>query len=721
MTKVGINGLGRIGKIVLIQLLQQNIDVVAVNIPDFDIEHLETYLQFDSTHCYTPFNVHVIDESTFMINNKKIHLFNSRDATKLVWKDYHVDYVIDATGVYLTETKAKEHDVDYLIMCAPAKDDTPSFMVNGNHDLYAGERIVSNVSCTSNALIPVLKVLNDNFIISDANFITIHSTTSSQQLVDTVKFKNRTSRSIFNNIIPHTTGASKSIYKILPELEGKIHGTSVRVPTSNVSLIDLNIKLEKNSTLSSVLSILDEYKYIVVDDNKFKISCDYNTTTCPSIIDKKACMEMQKNQYKISIWYDNEWSYSAKVVELLNHMIDYNTQHQQAKNTLRHDPQFIENKTLQNKRIILRLDWNVPIKHGVIQDYFRIHSTLKTIEYILTQQPAYIMIVSHLGRPKQIDSLYSFETYVDQINRYLCKHTHFSVKLVNTNVLQNEQNEQNNMFCASNNNCVYLMDNVRFIDEETNKSINYDSIKSMYLSMGDVFINDAFGCCHRDHLSITAPFDKPEKWCYGYLIEQETSALSHIINNPKQKKVLAIIGGAKMDDKLPLLENLSKRVDSIFVAGGNITGILQTPSYQQFIEKIQKNSADVVLMNDGLCSKDLHSQPTYRTNDEYIMGEPFFDIGMQSMNQLYDMINSHDIIFWNGTLGVVEHALYKHGSVNLVKYLMKSNKDVIIGGGDTAGFVNLFDHNFHYVSTGGGASLEYLSHGKLIGLSPLTN
>lgn len=320
--QIGINGFGRIGKIVFLQLIEANAPVSVINVPGFDIANMETYLKCDSVHHYhSDWDLIILSANTFSLNGRVITLLNSRDAKQLNWRKCGVNYVIDATGVFLTQEAAQEHDVDYFVMCAPAKDNTPSFMVGGNHEKYAGERVVNNVSCTSNAIIPILKVLNDKFGIVDANFITIHSTTASQHCVDTVKFKNRTSRSIFNNIIPHTTGASKAIYSILPELKGKVHGTSVRVPTSNVSLIDLNVRLSEDCDLDTLLDHANTFEQITVEDNTFKISCDYNTTTCACIIDKKACMKMQKGQFKLSIWYDNEWSYANKVTLLLNHMI----------------------------------------------------------------------------------------------------------------------------------------------------------------------------------------------------------------------------------------------------------------------------------------------------------------------------------------------------------------------------------------------------------------
>lgn len=705
MTCIGINGFGRIGKIVFLQLIQQNANVLAINIPDFDIINIETYLKNDSIHRYdTTFDIDIISNDKFSINGRIIILLSSRDAKKLNWKEYGVNYVIDATGVYLTYEKAQDHNVDYFIMCAPAKDNTPSFMVDGNHKKYTGERIVNNVSCTSNALIPVLKILNDNYGIKEGNFITVHSTTSSQQSVDTVKFKNRTCRSLFNNIIPHTTGASKSIDKILPELQGKIHGTSVRVPVSNVSYIDLNVTLNYDVSFQELMDKLKTYDCIEINDNKFNTSTDFMTTNCPCIVDKEASMSMQKNQFKLSIWYDNEWSYSYKVTQLLYHMIKYNNEN----NNIYEKQYFINNLNFKDKRVVLRLDWNVPIQGGIIQDYFRIKSTIKTIKFIFSQNPKYIIIVSHLGRPKKNEKQYSFNSYIEQINSYL-KDVKINIKSIIDLKTKNFQD-----------NSIYLMENIRFYNSETNKNdINYDSDSHLYLNLGDFYINDAFASCHRDHMSITAP--PKNKWGYGYLIKKEIECLSDITNNINNKKILAIMGGAKMDDKLPLLDNLSTRVDGIYIAGGNINSILKNEKYTQYVNGLGNNKANIYLMSDGLCSHDLESTPKYSTIYDLEDDKFFFDIGMQSIVKLTELIDEYDIIFWNGTLGVVENDLYKHGSVSLINILMSKNKKIIIGGGDTACFANKFNHNFYYVSTGGGASLEYLSYGSLTGLSHLSN
>ena len=272
-------------------------------------------------------------------------------------------------------------------MSAPAKDDTPLYVYGANNRDYHGEKIVSNASCTTNCIVPVLKHLLDNFGIHNANFTTIHASTSSQHVVDTSHSKSRTSRTVFNNIIPHTTGASKSIHKIIPSLKDKIHGTSVRVPVNNVSLVDLNIKLVKETTKESIIESMKSNPFLSVM-NQNLVSSDLMTTECPCIIDSKAMMEMGENTFKIMIWYDNEWSYSAQVIKLLIEMDRVNSM----------SPGFIDGANFQHK-VILRLDLNVPVNDdNTIRDNYRMVSALPTIKRILSDNPNRLIIMSHFGR-----------------------------------------------------------------------------------------------------------------------------------------------------------------------------------------------------------------------------------------------------------------------------------------------------------------------------------
>lgn len=326
MIQIGINGLGRIGKSILLQSLEHpSIKVKTINVPGYNVNKIASYLNFDSAHQrYKKPEVQVLDKETIMVDDHEIKLLDKRTPEKNMWNDNNADYVFETTGKFLTKEQADKHNSKYFIMCAPAKDDTPQFLFNGNHDKYKGEKIISNSSCTTNCIVPLIKILNNDYKIDSSNFITIHAVTGSQNVLDGVHLKKRTHRSILNNIIPHTTGASKSAIKILPELNGKIFGTSVRVPTNNVSMIDLNVKLNIDTSIEDILENLREKKEIMVNDDEHLVSSDFMSTTCPTIVDSAACMKMSSNEYKFTVWYDNEWSYSAQALRLLNHINNVN-------------------------------------------------------------------------------------------------------------------------------------------------------------------------------------------------------------------------------------------------------------------------------------------------------------------------------------------------------------------------------------------------------------
>ena len=518
--------------------------------------------------------------------------------------------------------------------------------------------------------------------------------------------------------------------------------------------------------------------------------------------------------FKLMVWYDNEWSYAHKTIKLLQYMIYYN------KAKAARNPFFIANQTnLQGKKVVLRLDWNIPLKaNKEIDSYFRIQASLHTLQYILSQRPEYVVIVSHLGRPKPdktgqksaANDKYSFSGHLfDQIRAYLAAYEgprpRANSSSEETTVVPKDASAvptlrdcplqflPNNVGAetfatleadaaaaaaavtatgGSANPRVYLLENIRFHEQETEGCGTAAGIafRDQYVKLGNFFVNDAFATAHRDHVSVTGCAALPR--AYGYLIEKETRALSIVtpslhrgkhtvrpsrsVQNLKDSsavvsdnsmpkaapgsagaatpflsnhrsnltgdRVLAIIGGGKMDDKLPLLDSLSIHVAGIYIAGGNINSILNNPTYNEYIQKIAQNPdrADIYLMSDGLASSDLSdsSLPIYQSADSTRdASKNFFDIGLQSIVQLDALIRQYDLVFWNGTLGVVEHKLYSYGSTTLVKMLMSSGKKVVVGGGDTSAFVEQFQHNFTYVSTGGGASLEYLSNEDgLVGL-----
>tara|TARA_B100000035_G_scaffold314853_1_gene332674 strand:- start:5291 stop:6274 length:984 start_codon:yes stop_codon:yes gene_type:complete len=327
MIEIGINGLGRIGKSLLVQCLKEkNIKINAINIPNYNINTITSYLSHDTIHkqVINPNNIYILNNETISIDNNIIKLLNNRIPDKDMWKKNNTKYLFDTTGAFLTKEQALTHNVDFFIMCAPSKDKIPQFLFNGNHKHYKGQKIISNSSCTTNSIVPLLKILDEEYGIQSANFLTVHAATASQHVIDGVHLKSRIHRSIINNIIPHSTGASKSAIKILPNLQGKIYGTSVRIPTNNVSMVDLNVKLNTTTSINNIFNFLRSKNEIIINDDKHLVSSDFMTTTNPTIVDSNASMEMNQGEYKFTIWYDNEWSYCSQAINLLKYIASYN-------------------------------------------------------------------------------------------------------------------------------------------------------------------------------------------------------------------------------------------------------------------------------------------------------------------------------------------------------------------------------------------------------------
>ena len=391
MINIGINGFGRIGKCLFLQLISNiNFKICCINSIDIKITDIEDYLTYDSTHKINKkWTIKIISDSEFIINHHKIKLFSDRNAINLNWKNYGCEYLIDATGSYLTTQKCLDHNVNYVIMSAPAKDNTPTFIYGVNDDKYLGEKIVSGSSCTTNSISPILKLLNINYKIKDCIFTTIHSSTASQFVVDVANSKSRITRSSYNNIIPYTTGALSSIISVLPELKNKINGTSIRVPVTNCSLLDINVLLETNVSLKQIIEDIklnNLYKILYNVNNKNLVSSDFITTSTPTILDINASIDMGNGKLKLMVWYDNEWSYATQLIRLVESMNKYNKSIK--------EKYYIENIPIQNKGVVCRFDFNVPIKNEIITDDFRIISAIPTIKTILQANPKYIILTS---------------------------------------------------------------------------------------------------------------------------------------------------------------------------------------------------------------------------------------------------------------------------------------------------------------------------------------
>ena len=324
--KVGINGFGRIGRMVFRAAIQNfnDIEVVAVN-DLLDPEYLAYLLRHDSVHRRFDGEVSV-EGNNLIVNGKTVRLTAERDPEQLKWDEVGVDVVVESTGIFLTKETAEAHlkaGAKRVVLSAPSKDDTPMFVYGVNHEAYAGQTIVSNASCTTNCLAPLAKVLDESFGIKRGLMTTVHAATSSQSPVDGVSRKNyRLGRGILENIIPSSTGAAKAVGKVLPQLDGKLTGMAFRVPTSNVSVVDLTVELNKSASYEDIckamkLAAEGPMKGVLAYTEEAVVSTDFVGETCTSNFDADAGVALDDNFVKVIAWYDNEWGYSNKMLDMV--------------------------------------------------------------------------------------------------------------------------------------------------------------------------------------------------------------------------------------------------------------------------------------------------------------------------------------------------------------------------------------------------------------------
>ncbi len=326
MVKLGINGFGRIGRMVFraaVENFSNDIEVVGIN-DLLDPEYLAYMLKYDSVHGAFKGDVKV-EDGHLVVNGKKIRVTAEMDPANLRWNEVEADVVVESTGFFLTDETARKHiqaGAKKVIMSAPSKDSTPMFVYGVNHKTYAGQDIISNASCTTNCLAPITKVLNDKFGVKRGLMTTVHAATATQKTVDGPSKKDwRGGRGILENIIPSSTGAAKAVGKVLPELNGKLTGMSLRVPTSDVSFVDLTCELNTPATYDEICAAMKEasegeLKGVLGYTDEPLVSTDFRNDSRTSIFDVKAGIQLDPTFVKVCAWYDNEWGYSNKVLEM---------------------------------------------------------------------------------------------------------------------------------------------------------------------------------------------------------------------------------------------------------------------------------------------------------------------------------------------------------------------------------------------------------------------
>jgi glyceraldehyde 3-phosphate dehydrogenase len=327
--KIGINGFGRIGRLVFRAAINNpQVEIVGIN-DLIEVDYMAYMLKYDSTH--GRFNGEVsVANGNLIVNGKTIRVTAERSPENLKWNEVGAEYVVESTGLFLDQTTAAAHikaGAKRVVMSAPAKDDTPTFVMGVNHLKYTADMtVVSNASCTTNCLAPIAKVLNDNFGIIEGLMTTVHAVTATQKTVDSPSAKDwRGGRGAYQNIIPSSTGAAKAVGLVIPELKGKLTGMSFRVPTPDVSVVDLTCRLDKGASFDAIKMAMKkasetDMKGILGYTEDEVVSNDFLGDARTSIFDAKASISLNDNFIKVVSWYDNEWGYSNKVVDLICHM-----------------------------------------------------------------------------------------------------------------------------------------------------------------------------------------------------------------------------------------------------------------------------------------------------------------------------------------------------------------------------------------------------------------
>ena len=326
--KIGINGFGRIGRLVLRRACElEGIEVVGIN-DLLDPEYIAYMLRYDSTHGRFRGEV-AVEGGSLLVNGRRIRITAERNPADLRWGDVGADVVLESTGLFLTDEKARAHltaGAGKVVMSAPSKDATPMFVMGVNHDTYGGQDIVSNASCTTNCLAPVAKVLHDSFGIRDGLMTTVHAVTATQKTVDGPSAKDwRGGRGAGQNIIPSSTGAAKAVGKVIPALNGKLTGMAFRVPTPNVSVVDLTVNLERPASYDTIKAAMKAASEgamagILGYTEDAVVSTDFIGESCTSVFDAGAGIALTDTFVKVVSWYDNEWGYSCKCLDLIRHI-----------------------------------------------------------------------------------------------------------------------------------------------------------------------------------------------------------------------------------------------------------------------------------------------------------------------------------------------------------------------------------------------------------------
>lgn len=669
----------------------------------------------------------------------------SKEPAQLPWKALGVDYVIESTGLFNDAAQAEGHiraGAKRVLLTAPGKGAVKTLVMGVNNEEYDPQQhlIVSNASCTTNCLAPVVYVLLKSGIgIETGLMTTIHSYTATQKTVDGPSKKDwRGGRAAAVNIIPSTTGAAKAVGEVLPSTKGKLTGMSFRVPTPDVSVIDLTFRSVRNTSIEEIDKLLREASKTYLSGilgvcTEELVSTDFIHDSRSSIYDARATLENnlkgERRFFKLVSWYDNEWGYSCRVVDIMKFIIEKD---KKAVGLPLKTPSFnkmtVRDVDLANKRVVMRVDFNVPMEAGKITDDTRIVEALPTIKYVL-EHNAKLILLSHLGKPKGVTPEFSLKPVVDRLSELLKR----PVKFVPEVFGENSEKLASELKSGE----ILMLENTRFDKEEEKGDYG---LARRWAELADIHVNDAFGTAHRAHSSnvCVANFIPSVS---GFLMEKEIKFLSKVTYNP-DKPYAVILGGAKVSDKIGVIFNLLKSANKILIGGAMMftfwkamgkgvgASLVENDRValaKEILSKAKEQGIEIILPVDAVIAqkKEAGAEKKVVTMEQGVPeGWMGLDIGPQSIALFKNKLADTKTVVWNGPMGVFEIADFAAGTKGIADELAQltaKGVTTVVGGGDSAAAVNKFGlaAKFSHVSTGGGASLEFLEGKELPGITSI--
>ncbi len=762
MIKVAINGFGRIGRQVVSAMVEKGVlgtelDVVAVVDVSTDADYFAYQLRYDSVHgrfdgviTTEKSKPELKENDTIVVNGHKIRcLAAAKDLALLPWKAMGVDLVIESTGIFNEADLARGHiaaGAKKVLLTAPGKGvDVKTIVMGVNDDEYhpAKHHIVSNASCTTNCLAPVVHVLvKEGIGIETGLMTTIHAYTATQKTVDGPSKKDwRGGRAAAVNIIPSSTGAAKATGEVIPAVKGKLTGMSFRVPTPDVSVVDLTFRTQRDTSIDEIDALLQKasetyLKGILGVTREELVSTDFVHDNRSSIYDAKATLENnlkgEKRFFKVVSWYDNEWGYSCRVVDLALKM--------SAAGVDKGDDlalQGLEDVALAGQRVFMRVDFNVPMEGGKVTDTFRITSALPSIKKAL-DAGARLVLASHLGRPAEKG--YEAEFSLAPVAEILAKLLERPVTFVKDCVGP----EAEAAVAALKNGEVCLLENLRFYKGE---AANDDKFSAQLAKLADVYVNDAFGTSHRDAASMTGVPKLLGGGVAGTLVHKEVAVIHKALKAPARPFV-AVLGGAKVSDKVFVIKNLLNLVDEVLVGGAMAYTFMKaaglpvgSSKYETVVvdkkgeKQVLKMAAEILdyakakgktitLPVDHVVAQKFESGAPTQVVEELTEGFMGVDIGPKTRALFAEKLRGAKTALWNGPVGAFELAGFDAGTKEIAAVFAEitgKGAVTIVGGGDSAAAIRQFgfDEKVTHVSTGGGASLEMFEGKFLPGIAAL--